>query len=49
MDNKCLITTEPKTFRFDLHKDAENNLNHKIYFIIKHNEFLAEDKIKKRG
>ena len=45
-DNKIVITIELKTFEFDLPKAAEKNLNYKIDFIIKHNEFLAEHKIK---
>ena len=41
--NKILITTEPKTFYFDLPKDVENSLKHDIYSVIsviKHTELL---------
>ena len=48
VDNKLVIATEPKTFCFDLSKGADNNLNNENYSIIKHNEPLAEQKIKKR-
>ena len=37
-DNKLLITVEPKTFHFNLPKDAGINLKHKICSVIKHNE-----------
>ena len=46
-DNKLLITKEPKTFYFDLLKDAGINLKHEIYSITKHNDRLAEHKINK--
>ena len=39
--NKLVIIIEPKSFYFDLPKNIDN-LRHKIDFIIKHNEFLAE-------
>lgn len=39
--NIIFIATEPKTFQYDLSKDVDKNLQHKINFIIKHNEFLA--------
>ena len=45
---KLVITTEPKTFHFDLPKDAGINLNYEIYSIIKLNEYLAEYTIKNR-
>ena len=48
-DNKLVIATESNTFHFDLPKDAVINLKHEIYSIIKHNELLAEHKIKKTG
>ena len=35
------------TIYFDLPKDVCNNLKHKIVFIIKHNNFLAEHATKK--
>ena len=41
-DKRLVITTEPKTFHFDLPKD----LQHKIYFVIKLNEYLAEHTMK---
>ena len=44
-DNKIMITTEPKTFNFDLSKDAHKNLKVEIDFIIM-TEFLAEHTIK---
>ena len=39
---------DPKTFcfNFDLTKDVDENLKHKIEFIIKSNESLAENKTK---
>ena len=45
-DKKLLLTTEPKTFHFDLPIDVRKNLKHEINFIIKHNECLAEHTIK---
>ena len=45
-DNQLVITTEPKTFHFDLTSDVDINLKHEIYSITKHNEFLAEHTIK---
>ena len=45
---KLVITTEPKTFLFDLPNDAGINLNYEIYSIIKLNEYLAEYTIKNR-
>ena len=35
---KLAIAMEPKTFHFDLPKDADNNFALKIDSIIKHNE-----------
>ena len=46
-DNKLVITTEPKTVHFDLSKKIDSSLKHGIDFTIKHNEFLAEDTMKK--
>ena len=43
---KLVITTEPKTFCFDLPKDGDNNLEHGNDSIIKHSEHLAEHAIK---
>ena len=45
-DNKLVITTELKTFHFNLPKDTGINLKHEIYSIIKHNELLAEHTLK---
>ena len=45
-DNKTVITTEPKTFHFDLPEDAGKNLKHEIDSVIRHNELLAEQRIK---
>ena len=48
-NSELVIITEPKDIHFDLPKDVGNNskhLKHEIYFIIKHNEFLAEHTIK---
>ena len=41
-DNELIVTTEPKTFHFDLSADAGINLKHEIYPMIKHNELLSE-------
>ena len=43
-NQKLVITTEPKTFCFDLPKDAGNSL--KISSMIKYNELSAEHTIK---
>ena len=48
VNNKLVITTEPKTFCFDLPIDVENNLELEIDSIIKHNELLAERAIKNK-
>ena len=45
-DNNFVITTKPKTFHFDLPKDAGINLKHEMYSIIKYNEPLTENTIK---
>ena len=47
-ENKFVITTEPKTFYFDLPKVVGIILKYENYFIIKHNEPLAEHTIKRR-
>ena len=36
-DNKLVITTEPKTFHFNLPKDVDTNLKHEIDSVIKYN------------
>ena len=38
-DHKLVITTEPKTFNFDLPKDVYINFKHVIYSNIKKNKF----------
>ena len=43
---ELITTAEPKTFRFDLPKDADNNSANEINSIIKHTEVLAEYTIK---
>ena len=43
-DNQLVITTEPRTFHFDLPTDLGINLKHEIYPFIKHNELLVEHK-----
>ena len=42
------VITDPKTlyFDFDWPKDVDENLKHETEFIIKSNEFLAENKTK---
>ena len=46
-DNKLIITeTINFHFYFDLPKDVDKNLKHKIDHIIKHNGYLAEQRIK---
>ena len=40
--NKAVITTKLKAIPFDLAKDAGNNLNYEISFIIKRNDILVE-------
>ena len=42
------VIRDPKTFsfNFDWPKDGDDNLKHEIEFIIKNNEFLANNKIK---
>ena len=43
-----VLIRKPKTlyFDFDLPKDVDNNLKYETEFIIKHNEFVAEHKMK---
>ena len=41
-----IIITKPKGFCFDLPKDPDYNLEHKIGSIIKHNELLVQHTIK---
>ena len=49
-DNKFL-TTKIKhfNFQFDLHKNFDKNIEHELYHIIRRNQFLTEQRIKKRG
>ena len=42
------VIRDPKTFYFDWSKDVDENLKHKIEFIIKSSESLAENKQKTR-
>ena len=50
MEKSMSAKRDRKTFYFyfDWPKDVDENLKHKIQFIIKSNEFLAENKIKKQ-
>ena len=43
-----IVIRDSKTFYFDFNwpKDFDDNLKHEIDFIIKSNEYLAENKIK---
>ena len=45
-----IMIRDPKTFcfNFDWSKDVDENLKHEIELIIKHNESLAENIIKKQ-
>ena len=36
--NEFIISTEPKTFFFDLSAETNNNFNQEIYSIINHKE-----------
>ena len=45
-DKKLVIINKPTTIRFELSKNVDQNLKHEIDSIIKHNELLAELKIK---
>ena len=46
-DNKLVITTELKTFNFDLPKDTGTNLKHEIYSTIEPDEYTVKNKIRK--
>ena len=49
METKTIvITKKPKTFHFDLLKDVGINLKHEKYFLLKHNEILADYTIKEK-
>ena len=45
-DKKLVIIAQPKTIRFNLTKKIDSNLKHDFGHIIKHIEFLAEQRIK---
>ena len=49
MDDNMIVIRDPKTFcfNFDWPKHVNENLKHEIEFIIKSNESLTENKIKK--
>ena len=46
MKENTFVIKEPKPFFFCLPKDIDKNWKHEIEFIIKQNEYLAENKIK---
>ena len=50
MEENMIVIRDPKTFYFDFDwpKDVDENLKHKIEFIIKSNEYLAKNKIKNK-
>ena len=50
MEENVIVMKDPKTFcfNFDWSKNVDENLMHETEFIIKSNESLAENKIKKR-
>ena len=50
MEENMIVIRHPKTFYFDFDwpKDVDENLKHKIEFIIKSNEYLAKNKIKNK-
>ena len=50
MEENMILIRDPKTFcfKFDRLKVADDNLKHETEFIIKSNDYLAENKIKKR-
>ena len=49
MEENMIVIRDPKIFcfNFDWPKDVDENLKHEIEFIIKSNESLAKNKIKK--
>ena len=51
MEENMIVIRDPKFFDFGFHwpEDVDENLKHKIEFIIKSNESLAENKIKKKS
>ena len=46
-DKNKLLITKPKTFHFDLPKDFDYNLKHKIDNVMKYFELLTKQRIKK--
>ena len=48
MEENMIVIRDPKTFcfNFDFPKDVDENLKREIEFIIKNNEFSAENKTK---
>ena len=46
MEENTIVIRDPKAFYFDWPKDVDENLKHKIEFIIKSNGSLAENKLK---
>ena len=48
MEENVIVIRDPKTFYFYFYLPKDKNLKHEIKFIIKINEYLAENKIKRR-
>ena len=48
MEENVIVIRDPKTFYFYFDLPKDKNLKHEIKFIIKINEYLAENKIKRR-
>ena len=50
MEENVIVIRDPKTFQFDFDwpKDIDENLKHKIEFIIKSNDSLPENKIRNK-
>ena len=48
MKENVIVIRDPKTFYFYFDLPKDKNLKHEIKFIIKINEYLAENKIKRR-
>ena len=48
IEENTIVIRDPKTFccNFDWPKYADENLKHEIEFVIKSNEYLADNKIK---
>ena len=47
-ENQLVIITEPKIIYFEFPKNNDNSLMHETVFIIKHNQLLAEHKMKNK-